>query len=71
MNAGRFMRVVHEIDVVSLLPRVSCPTLVFHCVRDAREPFDEGRLIATMIPGARFVPLESNNHLLLESEPGW
>jgi pimeloyl-ACP methyl ester carboxylesterase/DNA-binding CsgD family transcriptional regulator len=71
VNAGRFMRVVHEIDIVSLLPRVSCPTLVFHCVRDARVPFDEGRLIATMIPGARFVPLESNNHLLLEGEPAW
>src|SRR5438477_7104454 len=69
--AGRFMRVVHEIDVVSLLPRVSCPTLVFHCVRDARVPFDEGRRIATMIPGARVVPLESNQHLLLESEPAW
>jgi pimeloyl-ACP methyl ester carboxylesterase len=24
-----------------------------------------------MIPGARFVPLESANHLLIESEPGW
>ncbi len=71
VNAGRFMRVLHEIDIVSLLPRVSCPTLVFHCVRDARVPFDEGRLIATMVPGARFVPLESNNHLLLESEPAW
>src|SRR6266496_4025329 len=71
VNAGHFMRVLHEIDIVSLLPRVSCPTLVFHCVRDARVPFDEGRLIATMVPGARFVPLESNNHLLLESEPAW
>jgi pimeloyl-ACP methyl ester carboxylesterase/DNA-binding CsgD family transcriptional regulator len=71
VNAARFMRVLNEIDIVSLLPRVTCPTLVFHCVRDARVPFDEGRLIAAMIPGARFVPLESNNHLLLESEPAW
>jgi pimeloyl-ACP methyl ester carboxylesterase/DNA-binding CsgD family transcriptional regulator len=70
-NAGRFMRVFHAIDVVSLLPQVTCPTLVLHSVRDARVPFDEGRLIATLIPGARFVPLESNNHLLLESEPAW
>ena len=23
------------------------------------------------IPGARFVPLESENHILLESEPAW
>jgi len=70
-NAGCFMRVLHEIDIVPLLPRVACPTLVFHCVRDARVPFDEGRLVATRIPGARFVPLESNNHLLLDNEPAW
>ena len=71
VNAGRFMRVVNAIDIVSLLPQVTCPTLVFHCVRDARVPFDEGRRIATMIKGARFVPLESNNHLLLDNEPAW
>jgi pimeloyl-ACP methyl ester carboxylesterase/DNA-binding CsgD family transcriptional regulator len=70
-NAGRFMRVANAIDIVSLLPRVSCPTLVFHSVRDARVPFDEGRLIAGTIPDARFVPLESNNHLLLETEEAW
>ncbi|HEY4137049.1 MAG TPA: LuxR C-terminal-related transcriptional regulator, partial [Casimicrobiaceae bacterium] len=71
VNAGRFMRVVNAIDIVSLLPQVDCPTLVFHCVRDARVPFDEGRRVATMINGARFVPLESNNHLLLDNEPAW
>jgi pimeloyl-ACP methyl ester carboxylesterase/DNA-binding CsgD family transcriptional regulator len=70
-NAGRFMRVFNDIDVVDLLPRVSCPTLVLHSSRDARVPFDEGRLIAGLIPGARFVPLEGANHLLLDSEPGW
>jgi pimeloyl-ACP methyl ester carboxylesterase/DNA-binding CsgD family transcriptional regulator len=70
-NAARFMRVFNDIDVVDLLPRVSCPTLVFHSVRDARVPFDEGRLIASLIPGARFVPLESDNHLLLETEAAW
>ena len=70
-NAARFMRVFNEIDVVELLPQVSCPTLVLHAGCDARVPFDEGRLIASLIPGARFVPLESDNHLLLESEPAW
>ena len=32
---------------------------------------DEGRLLAAGLPGARFVPIPSRNHLLLESEPGW
>jgi DNA-binding CsgD family transcriptional regulator len=55
----------------ALAPRVSCPTLVLHSTRDARVPFDEGRLIASLIPGAHFVPLESRNHILLEQEPAW
>ena len=38
---------------------------------DARVPFDEGRLIASLIPGARFVPLDSANHLTLDTEPAW
>ena len=70
-NAARMMSVFNEIDVVDLLPRVSCPTLVLHATGDARVPFDEGRLFATLIPDARFIPLDSNNHLILESEPAW
>ena len=70
-NAAQFMRVTNEINVVSLLPQLSCPTLVLHATHEARVPFDEGRLLAGLIPGARFVPLESKNHLLLESEPAW
>jgi pimeloyl-ACP methyl ester carboxylesterase/DNA-binding CsgD family transcriptional regulator len=70
-NAARFMRIFNQIDVTGLAPQVSCPTLVLHPNRDARVPFDEGRLIASLIPGARFVPLESRNHILLESEPAW
>jgi DNA-binding NarL/FixJ family response regulator len=34
-------------------------------------PFEEGRLVASLIPGARFVSLETRNHLILESEPAW
>ena len=32
-------------------------------------PFEGGREIASMIPNARFLPLESNNHLMLPGEP--
>ena len=34
-------------------------------------PLDEARLLAASIPGARFVALESQNHLLLEDEPAF
>jgi pimeloyl-ACP methyl ester carboxylesterase/DNA-binding CsgD family transcriptional regulator len=70
-NAAEFMRQFDSIDVTALLPRVRCPTLVLHNTRDVRVPFEEGRLIATGIRGAQFVPIDSGNHLLLESEPGW
>jgi pimeloyl-ACP methyl ester carboxylesterase/DNA-binding CsgD family transcriptional regulator len=70
-NAARFMRMFDRIDVTALAPAVTCPTLVLHPVGDARIPFEEGRLLATLIPGARFVPLESRNHILLEDEPAW
>ena len=47
------------------------PTLILHCRGDMRVPFDEGRKLAATIPGARFVPLESKNHVLLPDEPAW
>ena len=34
-------------------------------------PFVQGRELASLIPDARFVPLESKNHVLLENEPAW
>ena len=60
-----------NVDVSELLSQVTVPTLVLHCRDDAVCPFNEGRRIAAGIPGARFVPLESANHLLIESEPAW
>lgn len=70
-NAMRLLTVASAIQVEDLLAKVSCPTLILHAVNDAAVPFEEGRLMASLIPGARFVPLESANHLLLESEPAW
>lgn len=70
-NAARFMREFNLIDVTGLLEQVQCPTLVLHSIRDARVPFAEGRLLATSIPGAQFVAIDSPNHLLLGHEPGW
>jgi tRNA A-37 threonylcarbamoyl transferase component Bud32 len=70
-NAARLMETFGEIDVVPLLPRVRTPTLVLHCRDDARIPFEAGRAMASRIPGARFVPLQGRNHLILEHEPSW
>jgi pimeloyl-ACP methyl ester carboxylesterase/DNA-binding CsgD family transcriptional regulator len=70
-NAARFMREFDHIDVVARLAEVRCPTLVLHSTRDVRVPFAEGRLIASAIPDARFVPIDSGNHLILAHEPAW
>lgn len=69
--AERLQRELGNIDVREILGSVQTPTLVFHSRGDAVVPFEQGRLIAAGIPGARFVPVESNNHLLLEHEPAW
>lgn len=68
-TALRIYRAFGAIDVRAEAPRVSCPTLVMHTTGDLRVPFEEGRVFASLIPGARFVPLESENHLLIEDEP--
>jgi DNA-binding NarL/FixJ family response regulator len=70
-NAVKFVRSAWEADVREFLPQVRCLTLVLHAREDAIVPFEEGRLVASLIPGARFVPVESRNNLLLETEPAW
>jgi len=70
-NAVRIMEATGELDISDLLPQVRVPTLVLHCRNDAAVVLDEGRRLAAGIPGAKFVALESRNHLVLESEPAW
>ncbi len=70
-NLVKFMRACDDINVRSLLPRVSVPTIVFHSDRDRIAPPEEGRILAAEIPRAKFVPLTSGNHILVAAEPAW
>jgi pimeloyl-ACP methyl ester carboxylesterase/DNA-binding CsgD family transcriptional regulator len=70
-TAERLRAVWSEIDVTDLLERVQAPTLVAHARDDAVVPFEEGRLVSARIPNARFLPLDSRNHVLLADEPAW
>ena len=70
-NAAQLMLEAGKINVVDLLPRVKCPTLVLHSREDAAIPVTEGRLLAARIPGAKFVELPSCNHLVVPQEPAW
>lgn len=67
--AERMATVNAHVDVSDLLPQIDTPTLVFHCRGDIRVPFERGQEIAGAIPGATFVPLESQNHIFLANEP--
>jgi pimeloyl-ACP methyl ester carboxylesterase/DNA-binding CsgD family transcriptional regulator len=59
------------LNVCELAPQVRARTLVMHARNDRVVPAEEGRLLATLIPDAHFVLLESANHILLEDEPAW
>lgn len=70
-NAARILNMFGGIDVRADAGRISAPTLVLHARHDQRPPFEQGRLLASLIPHSRFVALDSNNHILLADEPAW
>ena len=59
------------VDVSASLADVRTPTLVLHARGDEAVPVAEARLLASGIPGAEFVELDSRNHILLAHEPAW
>lgn len=70
-NALRVRQASDVIDVQVEAAHLRVPALVLHARGDAMVPFEIGRQLAALIPRARFVPLESRNHLLLETERAW
>jgi pimeloyl-ACP methyl ester carboxylesterase/DNA-binding SARP family transcriptional activator len=70
-NAARLQQSLGDFNLLNLLPGITTPTLVLHCRGDAVLPFEQGRVIASLIPGARFVALDSRNHILLARDPAW
>ena len=53
-----------ETDVRDVLPAVHCPTIVLHRTGDRDAQVEEGRYIASRIPGARYVELGGDDHAL-------
>jgi pimeloyl-ACP methyl ester carboxylesterase len=70
-NAARLLESWAEIDVTDDARSVTAPTLVLHARDELRVPMEQARRLASLIPGARFVPLASRNHLLRADEPAW
>jgi len=69
--AARLLETRATIDVVDLLGSVRAPTLILHSRDDDVIPIAEGHILASGIPGAQFVELDSKNHILLDNEPAW
>jgi len=61
--AAKILDQVYKADVVHLLPSLRVSTLVIHRQRERAMPFRLGRELASLIPNARFVPLEGGDHL--------
>ncbi len=66
-----YRKALDDIDVTHLLPKVSAPCLIFHGNRDRMQPIEQGRAMAAGIPKAKFVTLDTNNHLLTENDSCW
>jgi pimeloyl-ACP methyl ester carboxylesterase len=67
--AERLLCELANINVLDQLPKVKTPTLVLHCRNDVLVPFRFGQEIAAHISGAKLVPLEGKNHIILANEP--
>jgi len=69
--AVRLLEARGDVDISDLLGRIRVPTLVMHGRRDEVIPFSEGQYLASNIPGADFIELDSCNHILLSNESAW
>lgn len=69
--AARLRVACDDIDVMDMLPDVKVPTLVIHARHDHVSPYEQGRVLATRIPGARLVTLETENHIPVPDDPAW
>jgi alpha/beta hydrolase family protein len=56
-------RMNSEIDIRDILPSIRVPTLVLHRRHDRLLRIEEGRYVASRIPGAQFVELPGEDHL--------
>lgn len=70
-SAGQLRMAIDRFSVVDQLEKIQVPTLVIHSRHDSVHPLSEGHKLASNIPGAELVVLESANHILLPGEQAW
>ena len=60
-----------EVDIEAELPLITAPTVVLQALGDQSMSFDNAVEVSAKIPGARLIPMQSRNHILLADEPAW
>jgi len=66
-GAADLLRVNSYTDITDVLSAVRVPTLILHAVGDRDVKVQEGRYLASRIPGAKLVELPSGDHLFWAS----
>jgi class 3 adenylate cyclase len=62
-SAEAFMRMAFDIDVRHVVPAINVPTLIVHAARDRVCNVENGRFLARTIPGAKYVELDTDDHV--------
>ena len=70
-SALRIWDMNNNLEATELAKRLRAPTLVLHCAGDRVAPIEEGRHMARTIPGARFVELPGDSHVLVTGTPAF
>lgn len=52
-----------EADITQILPFIKVPSLIIHRTNDLEANIEEGKYIANLIPGSKFVELNGEDHL--------
>jgi pimeloyl-ACP methyl ester carboxylesterase len=61
--AAALMRMYLDIDVRPVLEAITAPTLLLHRADDRLIPVAQGRALAALMPGARYVELDGADHV--------
>ena len=70
-NALKLLPISWQLDMTEAARGIRVPTLVLHVERDRVVPIEEGRHLAGLIPGSRFVQVDGDNHMPIGAEPAW
>lgn len=63
-TAVKYAKMNGEIDVRAVLSSIQVPTLIMHATGDQTVDIQNGRYLAEHISGARFVEIESDDHIV-------